>query len=53
MIGNDVDEDLEASRLAGITSQYIVTDYILNRNEREITCPSGTYSDMIKYIESL
>ena len=53
MIGNDVDEDLEASRLAGITSQYIVTDYILNRKEKEITCPSGTYSDMIKYIESL
>ncbi len=53
MIGNDVDEDLEASKFAGISSQYIVTDYIINRKKKEMTCPSGTFSDMIKHIETL
>lgn len=52
MIGNDVQEDYEAASSVGI-SVYLVTDNIINRNNAEITCPHGTYADMIEYIKSI
>ncbi|MBR3847814.1 MAG: HAD family hydrolase [Oscillospiraceae bacterium] len=53
MIGNDVREDYLASREAGVSSAFIVNDYIINRKADEVGCKNGTYRDMIDYIKSL
>ena len=52
MIGNDVKEDYLASKEVGISS-FVVTDYIINRENQKFDCPSGTYTDMIEYIKKL
>ncbi len=52
MIGNDVREDYLASKEVGVSS-FIVTDYIINRENQKFDCPSGTYTDMIEYIKKL
>lgn len=52
MIGNDMQEDYDAASSLGI-SVYIVTDNIINRNGAEITCPHGSYAEMVAYIKSL
>ncbi len=52
MIGNDVGEDIVPTSSLGI-SGYLVTDYLINRKDEGITCPSGTYADMVNYIKKL
>lgn len=52
MIGNDVSEDFEAARAVGIPV-YLVTDFLINRKDAPFDCPSGSYGDMIAYLQSL
>ncbi|MBR2989921.1 MAG: HAD family hydrolase [Solobacterium sp.] len=49
VIGNDMDEDVMAAAGAGIRS-FLVTDYLINRKNRPVECPNGTYADMLAYI---
>lgn len=52
MVGNDVQEDLVASKL-GIKT-FLIEDYIINRNEEEICCDyKGSYKELYDYIEQL
>ncbi|MCG0274813.1 MAG: HAD family hydrolase [Thermosediminibacteraceae bacterium] len=52
MIGNDVDEDLIASKL-GIKT-FLVTDYLINRNNKEPKPDyAGSLNDLLNFIKSL
>ncbi len=52
MIGNDVDEDMVASRLGFDT--FLVTDCLLNRSEKDYSVyRNGSFDDMCDYIESV
>lgn len=52
MIGNDVEEDMVAAGEAGIRG-WLLSDYVINRKERPITCPQGSYRQMIGFLETL
>lgn len=52
MIGNDVGEDIIPTSSLGMQG-YLVTDYLINRKDAEITCPIGSYSDMVEFIKGL
>ncbi len=52
MIGNDFDEDILATRKLGMPS-YLVTDFMINRQNKEIDCPHGTYAEMVDYLKNL
>ena len=52
MVGNDVTEDFEAASSLGM-SAFLITDHIINRENKEITCPCGSYADMVAYLENL
>jgi len=52
MIGNDVQEDSEAAGSLGM-STYLITDYLINREEKSLSCPHGSYADMVEYIRLL
>ena len=41
MVGNDMQEDMLASRAAGIPKQFYVTDYAINRDDTPVTMPCG------------
>ena len=47
MIGNDVDEDMCASRLG--FSTYLITDCLINRKDKNINVYNhGTFEDFFK-----
>ncbi len=56
MIGNDVTEDILASKAAGIPS-YLVTDCVIWEKEKENLVPDGvpygSFSDMIAWLNTL
>lgn len=56
MIGNDVTEDILATKSLGIAS-YLITDCVIWEKDRESKIPdgvpSGSFSDMIAYLKSL
>lgn len=52
MVGNDVDEDVLAAGSAGIPC-YLLDDYIINRKNADVTCPRGSYEEMVRYLEKL
>ena len=52
MIGNDVQEDVEAAAAAGIPA-WLLTDHVINRNNLPVTCPGGNYQDMVDYLKRL
>lgn len=52
MVGNDVDEDILPTAKLNMKS-FLVTDCLLNKSGSEVTCPSGSIDDMLKYLESL
>lgn len=52
MVGNNVSEDWQAASAAGIPC-YLVTDHIINPEQLPITCPNGSYQDLLAYLESL
>lgn len=51
MIGNDVQEDVEATASLGMDT-YLVTDCLINRGDAP-SCPQGTFDDLISYLENL
>ena len=52
MIGNDVEEDVVAANKAGI-SAWLMNDHVINRKNRTVECPQGSYEEMIEFLESL
>lgn len=52
MIGNDVQEDVEAAGAAGIPA-WLLTDNPINRKGSPITCPGGSYGEMVEYLRAL
>lgn len=52
MIGNDVQEDVEAATAAGIPT-WLLTDHVINRKNVPISCPSGSYQEMVDYLKGL
>lgn len=49
MVGNDVDEDMLASKAAGITG-YLVTDCLINRDEKDYSeFKNGTMRDFLSF----
>lgn len=52
MVGNDVDEDVLAAGRAGIPS-YLLDDHLINRSGKEITCPRGSYAQMLDFLRGL
>lgn len=52
MIGNDVQEDMEAAAAAGIPS-YLVSDFLINRKNSPVTCPCGSFREMLDYLRAL
>ncbi|MBQ7841657.1 MAG: HAD family hydrolase [Lachnospiraceae bacterium] len=51
MIGNDVQEDVEASNAAGLDC-YLVTDNLINRKEMP-ECKRGSFEELISFLEML
>ena len=52
MVGNNVREDMIASTLG--MRVFLLTDYLINEEEKDISnYPSGSYNELIEYIESL
>ena len=49
MVGNDVQEDMEASAAVGIES-YLITDCIISRKEEPLTCPHGTQEEFLTWL---
>lgn len=52
MIGNDVDEDIIPTLKLGMEN-YLITDCLLNKSGSEITCPNGSFDDLLAYLETL
>ncbi len=52
MIGNDVQEDVQAAAAAGIPA-WLLTDTAINRGNTPVTCPSGSYQQMVDYLKQL
>ena len=52
MVGNDVEEDLEAASELGISTFYL-NDYGINKNKAKIESPQGTYIQFYEWVKSL
>ena len=50
MIGNDVQEDIEAS--LGF-DHFLIKNYLIDRNNRLPDCPQGKYEDCIEFLKKL
>ena len=51
MVGNDMQEDMLASRGAGITKQYFVTDCAINRDDTPATMPHGALREFPAWLK--
>lgn len=50
MVGNDVEEDMEAALKAGM-QVFLITDCMINKNDRDINkYPHGSFDDLRKYL---
>ena len=52
MVGNDVQEDVEAAGAVGMPV-YLLNDHTIHRKDNPITCPQGSYEDLIAYLAQL
>ena len=52
MVGNDVDEDILAAEKAGVRG-FLLTDHVINRQGRSVSCPCGSYEEMLEYLRGL
>lgn len=51
MVGNDVEEDMEAGLNAGM-KVFLITDCMINKNDRDISkYPNGTFKDLLEYLD--
>lgn len=54
MVGNDVREDVVASRAFGMHSFLLLNDYLLNKDNADITAfPRGNFDDLLAYAREL
>ena len=52
MVGNNATEDMIASTLG--MKVFLLTDCLINKEDKDISnYPSGSYDELIKYIDSL
>lgn len=51
MVGNDMQEDMQASRGAGIPKQFYVTDCAINRDDSPATMPHGTLREFPAWLK--
>lgn len=51
MVGNDVQEDVEAARAAGLDA-FLVTDCLISRT-RLPDCPQGDFAGLLEFLEAL
>lgn len=51
MIGNDVQEDVEAAGSIGMDT-FLVTDCLISREEMP-SCPQGSFGDLIRFLHTL
>lgn len=50
MVGNDVEEDMEAAKMAGI-QVFLITDCMINKKDRDINMyPHGSFDDLRKFL---
>lgn len=50
MVGNDVEEDMEAGIAAGM-SVFLITDCMINKKEKDINkYPHGSFDDLLKFL---
>lgn len=49
MIGNDVQEDVEAARVLGM-DVFLVTDCVISRGEMP-ECPQGSFKELIRFLQ--
>lgn len=52
MIGNDYDEDVRAAKSLGMQT-FLVTDYLINRQNHELDCMYGSFDELIDYLKIL
>ena len=52
MIGNNVQEDMEAAEEAGM-SCFLLKDYMINRDNVRIRWPQGSYEEMLRLLSGL
>jgi FMN phosphatase YigB (HAD superfamily) len=54
MVGNDVREDVVASTAFGMHSFLLLNDYLLNKDNADITAfPRGNFDDMLAHVKGL
>jgi FMN phosphatase YigB (HAD superfamily) len=54
MVGNDVREDVVASTAFGMHSFLLLNDYLLNKDNADITAfPRGNFDDMLAHVKEL
>ncbi len=51
MVGNDMQEDMQASRAAGIPKQFYVTGCAINRDDSPATMPNGTLREFPAWLK--
>ena len=52
MIGNNVQEDIEAARAAGLDT-FLLTDCLISKDGSLPDCPKGSFSDLIDFLDAL
>ena len=52
MIGNNVEEDIEAARAAGL-STYLVTDCLIAKDGQIPDTPKGSFSELVEFLERI
>ena len=53
MVGNDVDEDMEAGIKAGMQT-FLITDCLINKKQVDINkYPHGSFNDLWDYITTI
>ncbi len=53
MIGNNVQEDIEACTAAGFANAFLITDCLINEKEEMPHCPQGSFEDLITFLQKL
>ena len=52
MVGNNVKEDWQAAAAVGIPC-FLLTDNLINPDDTPLTCPHGSYEEMVEYLRAL
>ena len=52
MIGNDMEEDMQPAAELGM-ARFLITDCLINPNDRPLDMPHGTVQDALAWVEGL